>query len=40
MPHEYALARYKAMFPGDTSNMKNPETFFDLQNKNHVSYIT
>ena len=30
MPHEYALARYKAMFPGDTSNMKNPETFFDL----------
>jgi hypothetical protein len=30
MPHEYALARFKAMFPGDTSNMKNPETFFDL----------
>ena len=30
MPHEYALARYKATFPGDTSNMKNPETFFDL----------
>ena len=30
MPHEYALARYKAMFPGDTSNMKNPETFFDF----------
>ena len=30
MPHEYAIARYKAMFPGDTSNMKNPETFFDL----------
>jgi len=30
MPNEYALARYKAMFPGDTSNMKNPETFFDL----------
>ena len=30
MPHEYALARYKAMYPGDTSNMKNPETFFDL----------
>jgi len=31
MPHEYALARFKAMFPGDTSNMKNPETFFDLK---------
>ena len=30
MPHEYALARFKAMYPGDTSNMKNPETFFDL----------
>ncbi len=30
MPHEYAIARYKALFPGDTSNMKNPETFFDL----------
>ena len=30
MPHEYAIARYKAMFPGDASNMKNPETFFDL----------
>ena len=30
MPHEYALARFKAMFPGDTSNMKNPETFFDF----------
>jgi len=30
MPHEYALARFKAMFPGDTSNLKNPETFFDL----------
>ena len=26
MPHEYALARFKAMYPGDTSNMKNPET--------------
>ena len=30
MPHEYAIARYKATFPGDASNMKNPETFFDL----------
>jgi len=30
MPHEYALARYKATFPGDASNLKNPETFFDL----------
>ena len=30
MPHEFALATYKANFPGDTSNMKNPETFFDL----------
>ena len=24
------MTRFKAMFPGDTSNMKNPETFFDL----------
>ena len=30
MPHEFALATYKANFPGDTSKMKNPETFFDL----------
>ena len=30
MPHEYAIARFKATFPGDASNMKNPETFFDL----------
>ena len=30
MPHEYAIARYKATFPGDASNMKNPETFYDL----------
>ena len=30
MPHEFAIATYKANFPGDASNMKNPETFFDL----------
>jgi len=31
--HEYAIARYKAMFPGDASNMKNPEEFFDLSDE-------
>ena len=30
MPHEFALATFKANFPGDASKMKNPETFFDL----------
>ena len=32
-PHEYALARYKATFPGDASNMKNPEDFFNLKDE-------